>query len=144
MPHFEGFCFHLYKPMTVFKLVQVNHFFKRLWIHDPSFHSPTSQTKAWKQTCSHGAQLKSSKFSFLVVFLLKGTRADSVIRLLSMLFRSQSAGVVSRGAGRWEEARWWIDLNKICTSLVTFHWLHIPWTRNRDCGGALCLSLNSG
>lgn len=31
MPHFE--VFHLYKPMTIFKLVQVNHLCQRLWIY---------------------------------------------------------------------------------------------------------------
>lgn len=47
--------FHLYKPMTVFKLVQVNHLFQRLWIHHPYYSFTQSKNLETMAFCWHAA-----------------------------------------------------------------------------------------
>lgn len=105
MPHFE--VFHLYKPMTVFKLVQVNHLFKRLWIHNPniSIHTQVKLKPGNNGNLLTRCSNKSCLHIFPGCVLVKGTLADSVIQILWTPFRGKSAGVALRAVRWWNVVR---------------------------------------
>lgn len=112
MPHFEGFCFHLYKPMTVliFLLISASQPLSLRgygYMILISIHTHKSNESLGKETRLHGARPNLHIFHSLMRRFFQGEQV--------------SAGEASREAGRREDVvrRWmdwtWIGLENLYT-----------------------------